>query len=1065
MSVSASRLARASVAVALSMALALLIVPALAPQAHAQPITGAISGTVRLPGGAPMAGCNIEVRAYSDGSLRGETTTDGAGFYTVANLGEGQYAVHFMPGDNVHQNQWYNGKTDEDFRRQTDLPDPVTVTPPDTTQNINAALVRGASISGRVTSTAGGVPVTSCLVHAHILRWNTHGWSTEKVGTDAVDSNGYYKVGALESAPYLVEFEPTDDVHAGEWYNDKQTSSSATRLYLTAPNETKSINAVLAAGGRIRGSVRSSTGTALYDHPVYLRIYDNSSKTWVPYSVGENTTDSAGYYSLGPVAPGKYKVYFGVPAGTKSHFPEWYDDKQSEDEAAQLSVAAGETKSNINAVLAKTCFIVGRVTRDCGDNEPIPGVLVTAYMRVGNNWEVVAEEKTDGNGDYYILGLKAGTYRVKYTSPRTAWSSTWYNGKGSLSSATNVPLEIYETRRINLKLKWSNNTPYAVFAGNAFNDYGEVLTGLNLPFEPFSAADLQDGCLLSHYRYLFMNCTNELHDWDADPSVLQQFVNGGGYLFTSDFAGFTMLNRCFPGHVTFADPVEQGTAQKLTGAVIGPSLSDYLGKDATPLVYDQGGWSVINGTQAGTSILIRGNVHTENTGTLANRPLLVSFAHGSGKVFYSTFHESKQGELGKQIVSYYLAQGAARGSWYLAEGSTDGGTETWLTIQNPNTLAANVSVTYMGPGGVTWGPTLAVPGKSRASVQVSKTIRDYQVSTRVSSESPIVVERSMYGNNNAWGTDSIGVVTPSATWYLAEGSTNGGMETWITVQNPNTTDTKVSLTYMTPSGAVPGPSATVKARTRMSFYTADTVPNVWDVSTKVTSDLPVVAERSMYGNGKTWATNSIGVVNPSTAWYLAEGSTNGGMETWITVQNPNSTDAKVSLTYMTPSGSVKGPSTTIKANTRKSFYVADTVPNVWDVSTKVTSDRPVVAERSMYGNGKTWATNSIGVVNPSTAWYLAEGSTNGGMETWITVQNPNSTDAKVSLTYMTPSGSVKGPSTTIKANTRKSFYVADTVPNVWDVSTRVGSDWPVVAERSMYGNGKSWATNSIGYSP
>ncbi|MBU4175873.1 MAG: right-handed parallel beta-helix repeat-containing protein, partial [Actinobacteria bacterium] len=52
----------------------------------------------------------------------------------------------------------------------------------------------------------------------------------------------------------------------------------------------------------------------------------------------------------------------------------------------------------------------------------------------------------------------------------------------------------------------------------------------------------------------------------------------------------------------------------------------------------------------------------------------------------------------------------------------------------------------------------------------------------------------------------------------------------------------------------------------------------------------------------------------------------------------------------------------------------------------------------------------------STDWYLSEGSTGEGFETWVLVQNPGSTPAQVVITYMTPSGPVSGPCATISAN-------------------------------------------------
>ncbi len=87
-------------------------------------------------------------------------------------------------------------------------------------------------------------------------------------------------------------------------------------------------------------------------------------------------------------------------------------------------------------------------------------------------------------------------------------------------------------------------------------------------------------------------------------------------------------------------------------------------------------------------------------------------------------------------------------------------------------------------------------------------------------------------------------------------------------------------------------------------------------------------------------------------WYLAEGCTGAGFETWVLVQNPNDSPATVTLTYMTPDGAQAGPVETLPANSRKSYNVALDVPDTWDVSTQVHADSPVVAERAMYGDAK-----------------------------------------------------------------------------------------------------------------
>ncbi|MBK5093542.1 MAG: hypothetical protein JJE48_08510, partial [Actinobacteria bacterium] len=99
----------------------------------------------------------------------------------------------------------------------------------------------------------------------------------------------------------------------------------------------------------------------------------------------------------------------------------------------------------------------------------------------------------------------------------------------------------------------------------------------------------------------------------------------------------------------------------------------------------------------------------------------------------------------------------------------------------------------------------------------------------------------------------------------------------------------------------------------------------------------------------------------SSQWYLAEGSTGGDFETWVLIQNPGDEAANVEITYMTDSGEIQGPEFSLGAGRRESIYVADTVPGTWEVSTKVESSVPVVAERAVYWNGRIEGNLSIGL--------------------------------------------------------------------------------------------------------
>src|SRR4030042_538484 len=143
------------------------------------------------------------------------------------------------------------------------------------------------------------------------------------------------------------------------------------------------------------------------------------------------------------------------------------------------------------------------------------------------------------------------------------------------------------------------------------------------------------------------------------------------------------------------------------------------------------------------------------------------------------------------------------------------------------------------------------------------------------------------------------------------------------------------------------------------------------------------------------------------AWYLAEGSTDGGMETYVLVQNPNPNDVKVDLKPQTDSGEQAPPElqgVTIPASSRQTFKV-NNFATTYNVSTKVVpTGGEVICERAMYGGNRTWAHDSIGTTTPAPAWYLAEGSTDGGMETYVLVHDPKPTRVPVNITFQTAAG-------------------------------------------------------------
>ncbi len=412
-------------------------------------------------------------------------------------------------------------------------------------------------------------------------------------------------------------------------------------------------------------------------------------------------------------------------------------------------------------------------------------------------------------------------------------------------------------------------------------------------------------------------------------------------------------------------------------------------------------------------------------------------------------------------------------TWYLAEGCTAGGTETWVLVENINPTPVELNITFATAEGLVAPAELQgyeLAANTRASFNAGSYAVSYDLSTTVAANGGnVVVERAMYGAERTWATASIGSENPAGTWYLAEGCTGEGFETWVLVMNPGDSAVTVDLTLMTGAGeqAPAGlQDVAIPANSRKSFNLGEYVTD-YDVSTLVGASGDVVAERAMYGNGRAWAHDSIGTSTTAPLWYLAEGCTGEGFETWVLVQNPGAAAVTVDLTLMTGAGE-QAPAglqdVAIPANSRKSFNLGEYVTD-YDVSTLVGASGDVVCERAMYNTERTWGTGSIGAVTPASTWYLAEGSTGAGFETWVLVQNPGASAVTVDLSFMTSTGLVAGPQdVTIPAGSRKSFNLGDYVTD-YNVSTEVTASGGVVCERAMYGAGRTWAHDSVGYTP
>jgi len=307
------------------------------------------------------------------------------------------------------------------------------------------------------------------------------------------------------------------------------------------------------------------------------------------------------------------------------------------------------------------------------------------------------------------------------------------------------------------------------------------------------------------------------------------------------------------------------------------------------------------------------------------------------------------------------ARNTLQSNFYFAEGCTRNGFETWLTLQNPNDKAANVTATYMLGDGQTINKTYNVPATTRSTVSVNSEVGpDKDVSIKVESNRPIAAERPVYFDyyGRTGGHDVIGTTSPSKTWYFAEGCTRNGFDTYYCIQNPNGEKAAITVAYSTGQTK----KYTVKSNARFTVNVNDDVGLDKDVAATITSTVPVIAERPMYfdHNGIKGGSNVLGATpinKGTTTYYLAEGTTRDGFDEFITIANLyENSGPKIYLDYVLDNGeeihrfphNSDCPFFTVPNGGRVTINVRDDIGPNKDFSIRISSEQPVIVERPMY---------------------------------------------------------------------------------------------------------------------
>lgn len=154
--------------------------------------------------------------------------------------------------------------------------------------------------------------------------------------------------------------------------------------------------------GHISGQVTTKAGRGLAG--ICLQI---SGPEFISVQTGKSGT----YRSL-PLKPGRYEVHFNAGCGNTGNWaPQYYKNATTEKNERKVTVTAGHTTRNIDAVMHQGAVVTGTVTNSSG--KPIPAICI-AVLLPGKGQIPLVITRTSKRGFYRAERIVPGRYRVEF---------------------------------------------------------------------------------------------------------------------------------------------------------------------------------------------------------------------------------------------------------------------------------------------------------------------------------------------------------------------------------------------------------------------------------------------------------------------------------------------------------------------------------------------------------------------------------------------------------------------------------------------------------------------------
>jgi hypothetical protein len=299
-------------------------------------ITGRVTSRVT---GRPIRGTCVSVQDFNASDPNEQFAVNQVN--EVSTGRDGRYRIGGMGGNGTYSMAFGCGWSGPAAQVRTG----VYMAAPGTTSGVNAKLGRAGSLSGRLTLGAASRPAAGICVTAYPVT------GSGIVGISQTGPDGRYALAGMAPGTYRVLFAACTP---GPVPGAPDLLAQAVSARVSVGRAAHGVNGRLVPDGVISGTVTTAGNAPVAGICVTaVPVGAADPARWPVPAIRPDlaVTLAAGTYTIGGVAPGRYRVEFASGCGATGYATQWWHDANLVATATMITVAVGTTTTGISATL------------------------------------------------------------------------------------------------------------------------------------------------------------------------------------------------------------------------------------------------------------------------------------------------------------------------------------------------------------------------------------------------------------------------------------------------------------------------------------------------------------------------------------------------------------------------------------------------------------------------------------------------------------------------------------------------------------------------------------------